>query len=134
MNINDVYSGNYLKAEHIPPGKSVRVTISDVTVEEFDGNDKVERKIVLSFQGKDKRFVVNKTNAAIIAENLGTTEADEWIGQSIQLGTKKVEYAGKLVPAIRVIIEEKTAPAPAPKPKATPSPTDNEIPIEDTPF
>lgn len=114
MNINEVYSGNYLKAEHIPQGKAVRVTIATVSVEEFDSNDKVERKIVLGFQGKDKKFVVNKTNAAIIAENIGSTNSDDWIGQSIQLVNRKVEYAGKLVPAIRVLIEEKASPAPAP--------------------
>lgn len=106
MNLNDVFSGNFLKAEDLQ-GKTVRVTISKVEIKEFDDG----KKIIIGFQGKDKCLVVNKTNASIIAENTGSRETDDWIGQTMQLTVKKVEFQGKLVPAIRVVLVDQSAPA-----------------------
>lgn len=134
MKVGQVYSGNYLKAEDLQ-GKTVRVTINHVAVEEFENNNKVERKIVLGFQGKDKMFILNKTNAAIITENLGTDESDSWMGQTIALAVKKVEYAGKLVPAIRVVLNENPPAAPAKKAPASPptAPIETEEQFDDDP-
>jgi len=112
--LNEIFSGNYLKADDLQ-GRTVRVTISKAEVKDFDDGNKV----VLHFQGKDKLLVANKTNCSIIAENVGTDNTDEWAGQTISLFTKKVEFQGKLVPAIRVVLEEKK-PAPA---AAAPKPT-----------
>lgn len=112
MNINDVFSGNYLKADDLK-GASPTVTIREVEIREFDDG----KKILIHFQGKDKCLVCNKTNASILAENLGSTDTDDWVGKRVQLVVKKVEFQGKLVPAIRVVLTE-TAPASAPKPKA----------------
>lgn len=109
MKIDEVFSGNFLKAEDLQ-GKTVRVTISKVEVKEFDDGN----KIVIAFQGKDKQLVCNKTNSSIIAENLGSRETDDWVGQTISLTVKKVEFQGKLVPAIRVVLADQAAPTPAP--------------------
>lgn len=127
MKLNEVFSGNFLKADDLQ-GRTVRVTIAKVEVKEFDDGN----KIVIHFQGKDKCLVVNKTNANIIAENTGSTETDDWVGQTISLCTKKVEFQGKLVPAIRVVLEDK--PAPAPAPKAAARTTEAEPEETDTPF
>lgn len=113
MRIDEVFSGNFLKADDLQ-GKTVRVTISKVEIKEFDDGN----KIVISFQGKDKTLVCNKTNSSIIAENLGSRETDDWVGQTILLTVKKVEFQGKLVPAIRVVLADNPAPV---KPKATPA-------------
>lgn len=110
MKLNEIFSGNYLKADDLQ-GRTARVTISKVEVKEFDDGN----KLVIHFHNKDKCLVVNKTNASIIAENTGSSDTDDWIGRTIQLTVKKVEFSGKLVPAIRVVIEE--APA-KPKPAA----------------
>jgi len=114
MKLNEIFSGNFLKADDLQ-GRTVRVTISKVEVKEFDDGN----KIVLHFQGKDKCLVVNKTNASIIAENTGSTDTDDWQGRTIQLTVKKVEFQGKLVPAIRVVIEDTPSAAPQ-KPVAPP--------------
>lgn len=103
--LSKVFSGNYLKAEDLQ-GKTVRVTIEEVEVKEFDDG----KKIILKFKDRDKQLVANKTNCAIIAEVLGDDDTDNWIGGEIALYTKKVEFQGGLVPAIRVKLEEK-APA-----------------------
>ena len=122
MNINQVFSGNFLKADDLQ-GRTVPVTISKVELKEFeDGN-----KLVISFQGKDKSLVCNKTNASILAEVCGSPDTDNWIGRTVKLCVKKVEYAGKLVPAIRVVLEDAalakpvSRPAPAPAPVADPA-------------
>jgi len=120
MKLDDVFSGNFLKAEELQ-GRTVRVTIEAAEVKEFDDGN----KIVLKFRGKDKQLVANKTNANIIAENVGSRDTDDWAGQTIQLTVKKVEFQGKLVPAIRVVLEEK-APAAKAAPKAKAPPVEEE--------
>lgn len=130
MNINRVFSGNYLKADDLQ-GRTVRVTIATVEVKDFDDG----KKIILTFQGKDKSLVCNKTNASIIAENVGSADTDDWVGQAVQLCIKKVEFQGNLVPAIRVVLEEK----PTPQPSAAPRPTSAAQPVtvvdpDDCPF
>jgi len=103
--INDIYTGDYLKAADIL-GKRVPVRISTYSVKEFEQNGKTDRKLVLGFDGKSKQLVVNKTNAAIITSNLGTDDYTKWPGKSIVLVTRKVESRGQIVDAIRVSLEE----------------------------
>jgi hypothetical protein len=110
MNINEVYSGSYLKADDLQ-GKRVTVRINHVSVKEFEGDKGMDKKIILGFEGKDKCLVCNKTNAAIIAEVLGSQNTDDWIGGTIKLEVRKVEFSGRLVPAIRVVLEDRNAPA-----------------------
>ncbi len=99
--LSEVFSGGLLKAEDIL-GKSVPVIISAAEIKQFDDG----KKIILSFEGKDKQLVCNKTNASIIEEVLGSNDTDDWIGKKITLITRKVEFKGDLVPAIRVKLEE----------------------------
>ena len=118
MNINEVYSGSYLKADDLQ-GRRVTVKINHVSIKEFEGDKGMDRKIVLGFEGKDKCLVCNKTNSAIVAENVGSPDTDDWIGAEITLEPRRVEFQGKLVPAIRVVLKEQAvaaAPAPAPRP------------------
>lgn len=121
MKLNEIFSGSFLKADDLQ-GKTVRVTISKVEIKDFDDGN----KIVLHFHGKDKCLVVNKTNASIIAENTGSSDTDDWQGRTIQLCTKKVEFQGKLVPAIRVVLEDAPVAAPEPKPKSSTQPSEEE--------
>lgn len=100
--LNEVFTGGFLKAEDLN-GKTVKVTIESVEVKDFDDG----KKILLHFKGKDKALVANKTNCAIIQEVLGSDDTDDWEGRQITLMTKKVEFQGKLVPAIRVKLEER---------------------------
>lgn len=108
--LNEIFSGDYLKAEDLQ-NRNVRVRIERVTVKDFDDG----KKLILHFEGKDKCLVCNKTNASIIEEVLGSNDTDDWEGKPITLITKKVEFQGKLVPAIRVLLEERTKPEPPPQ-------------------
>lgn len=95
--LNDVFGGNFLKAEDLG-GRAVAVTIEEVEVKDFDDG----KKLILSFAGKDKKLVCNRTNASIIEEVTGCSDTDDWVGKKVVLVVKKVEFQGKLVPAIRV--------------------------------
>src|SRR4051812_48281540 len=95
--LNEVFQGSLLKAEDLK-GKAVKCIIESAEMKQFeDGN-----KIILKFKGKDKGFVANKTNCSLISEVLGSDDTDDWVDGEITLFTKKVEFQGKLVPAIRV--------------------------------
>ncbi len=102
MNIHKApgLDSKYLKADDIPDGRKVTVTIERVTVEKVGGDD---QRPVVYFAGKQKGLVLNKTNANMIVEICGNDgETENWTGQRISLYSTKVDYAGKRVPAIRV--------------------------------
>lgn len=97
-------------------GHEVRASISGIEVIEFNSDSGgKERKLAVSFTGKEKKLVLNKTNTGRIADAYGT-DSDGWMGQTIILYEEKVEFNGALVPAIRVRV---------PKPEAM----DDEIPF-----
>lgn len=99
MNINDFYSSSsdYLKAEHLPPGREVQATIERFEEIELDN----KKKICLRFRGKEKGLVLNKTNAMSIAHVYGP-DCHDWTNRDIIMFSTKVDYAGQMVDAIRV--------------------------------
>jgi hypothetical protein len=101
MDIDSIFSsgGTWLKAEDLLDSDDVDLTIEGVEIKKFDDG---KAKPILSFEGADKRLVVNKTNALMIAEVCGSRDTDQWIGKPITLFTTKVEYGGKLMDGIRV--------------------------------
>jgi hypothetical protein len=96
MDISTVFGGDSLKAADLQ-GNEPTVVISHVQAKEFDDGN----KLVVSFEGKKKSLVCNKTNANRIAFMYGT-ETNGWIGKKITLYEEMVDFQGKLTPAIRV--------------------------------
>ncbi len=96
-NISEFYSGEFLKCEDLK-NQDAQVTIDKVEERDFE-NDRP--KLVLSFRGKDKLLVLNKTNAKNIARFLGNATED-WPGNDIVLHPTKVDFKGDYVDAIRV--------------------------------
>jgi hypothetical protein len=95
--VSEEYGGSFLKAADLQ-GRTVPCVIDRVTKEEFrDG----ELKWVVSFKGKDKRLVLNKTNADLIALQHGD-EMDQWAGRTIKLYPTKTQMAGQTMDCIRV--------------------------------
>lgn len=104
INIDQYYQSatNALKAGDLPPGKQVRVTISEITEIMFRGDDgKDQPKIKVSFVGKDKGLILNKTNAMSIGHVHGP-DTDAWTGKEIFLYSTKVDFGGNMVDAIRI--------------------------------
>jgi len=120
MQISDIYQsgGDYLKAEDLQ-GRRVAVTIEKWTTKEFEEKDGFKhQKIILSFRGKDKQFVVNKTNAVCIADILGD-DPDSWIGGQITLYTARVMFGDKVVDGLRVVLPEGSITGDSPPPPLT---------------
>lgn len=97
MNIDSAFPSKYLKASDLGAARPI-VTIASVAMEEV-GDDKLP---VLKMVGKDKAFVLNRTNASMIAEIAGTNETEQWRGVRIQLYATKTDFGGKRVDCVRV--------------------------------
>ena len=111
MEISSVFGGDTLKAADLQGTEPV-VVIASVEMKKFDNGN----KLVLSFVGKKKTLVVNKTNASRIAYAHGTN-TDGWVGKEIQLYTDFVDFQGKLTEAIRVRPAPKRTPVQTPEPR-----------------
>lgn len=121
-NITEVFGGGFLKAEDLQ-GKNARVTIERVEIKDFEDGP----KLIVHFVGKKKALVCNRTNSRIIAEVTGQPDTDDWAGQSVWLRVAKVEFSGRLVPAIRVSLEDLGSAKAAPtRPAQAPLPTSAE--------
>lgn len=107
MNINGAFPSSYLKAADLQ-GRRVIVAIDKVVMEDIGG----EHKPVVKFQGKDRGIVLNKTNAAMIAEIAGSDETDDWKGVKVTLYPTKTDFQGKRVDCIRVDYVENGAKRP----------------------
>lgn len=95
-------ASNALKASDLPPGKQARVIIAGCEEVVFKGDDgKEQQKIRLSFQGKEKGLILNKTNAMTISHVYGA-DTDGWINKEIFLFSTKVDFGGQMVDAIRI--------------------------------
>jgi hypothetical protein len=129
MRISDQFPSDYLRAADLN-NKEVTYTMRSVAIEQI-GADK-EDKPVLYFEGQEKGIILNKTNAAAIAQIYGD-DTDDWAGEAITLFSAIVSFQGQNVPAIRVKApsRKKTAKSGAPAaPKASAPPeVDDEIPF-----
>jgi hypothetical protein len=96
MELSTVFSGETLKAADLQ-GHEPTVVIATVEMKKFDNGN----KLVISFEGKKKTLVCNKTNANRIAFAYGTN-TDGWIGKEITLYTDLVDFQGSTVEAIRI--------------------------------
>lgn len=129
MKLSEAFPSNFLKADDLQ-GKSVTVTIQDVTLEDIGKGHDMQSKLVLTFKGKDKKFVCNKTNSKTIAKLYGD-DTDDWAGNPIIIEPREVEFQGDMVWAIRVSLKKPagTASKAAPEPEPENSPEDEEIPF-----
>ena len=129
--LSEVFDSKYLKADDLN-GRNVTVTIQSASIEEFENKQRgsKDRKIILSFYGKDKKLVVNKTNAKTIGKLYGD-DTDLWVGCAITIGPKEVEYQGEMMWAIRVSLNkplmQKTPTQPAPAPAKNQQVTDDQL-------
>ena len=118
MKINELFqSKKSLKAADLRDeqgkAKAVRVTIDNVTTQEFEDNGVKVVKPIIHFAGKEKTLVCNRTNALRIIEAVGSDESDTWIGWSITLYPTMVDGPKGRVDAIRVDDRPGASKAPA---------------------
>jgi hypothetical protein len=83
MDFDKLFPGRFLKAADLN-GKDVTLTISAVVVDELVGDKGTEMKGLLSFAGKKKQLVLNKTNGLCLKQMFGR-ETDAWVGKRVTI-------------------------------------------------
>jgi hypothetical protein len=130
MKASSAFPSPFLKADDLQ-GKDVTVTIDGVAMEEIGQGAQKSVKPVLSFVGKEKGLVCNKTNWNTIIKLHGD-ETDNWQGKRIILSPREVEYQGEMVLSIRVSLKAPSAAPTSTRQKADAIPGDPEE--EEVPF
>lgn len=100
MKASNLYKSRFLNAEDLG-NRTVEVEIVEAQEEEIGDKS----ALVLYFKGKEKQLVLNKTNALALIELLGD-DTDNWPGKTIKLKTEGVQFQGKRVRAVRVVMPE----------------------------
>lgn len=101
MKISQVFPTKYVAAADLN-GKDVTLTIKGVRLEEMvTHKDEKVKKPVVWFEKASKGFVLNVTNAKVIAALHGD-ETDDWTGKRITIYATKVRAFGQMQDAIRV--------------------------------
>lgn len=97
-----LFPSKYVKAADLR-GKSVPVVIERIKPREklMMAGGKSDMKPVIYLRGKEKGWILNKTNARAIAKVYGP-ELTEWIGKTVVVMATQVEAHGEMVDAIRV--------------------------------
>ena len=94
--MNAAFKGSFLKAADIPA--PTQFTIKDTSMEPI--GEKMEVKPIVEFTTGDK-LVLNKTNRGAISLVTKSEDPGEWNGKTITLISKKVEFKGEYVDAVR---------------------------------
>lgn len=100
MKLDQMFPSAYIKASDIGDKKPV-VVIESIKMQVLGQGEEQETKPVLSFVGKEKQMVLNKTNANTIAGMYGTDTKD-WINKKVRIVVAEVAYKGKMGPALRI--------------------------------
>ena len=111
MKMSEAFPSAYLKSTDIGDNPVTHI-MDKVTMEEV-GQER-EKLPVLHFQTTDKSLVLNKTNANAITALYGD-DTMGWNGRSIELFVIQTEFAGKVVPGIRVRAAKAQGTSPLPK-------------------
>jgi hypothetical protein len=118
--IDQLFPSPYLAASDLA-GEVHCVTIDRVTIAEI--GPRKDRKPILHVREFGKPIVLNRTNGRAIAEVVGSPDTDHWLGRQILIFPTDVEFAGRVVPAIRVKQQAPLPQAPVPQPPILAPPT-----------
>ena len=88
------YEGTFLDALDLPEGAEVQVTIEAIVEPgaEKDSAGKLIKSAIISFVGKRKRLILNKTNWKNLKAMFGPKSID-WVGQQIKLQRRYLDAA-----------------------------------------
>jgi hypothetical protein len=105
----------HLRAADFPLDVKWKLNIADVTMELLEGMDPGEtarNRLIISFAAREKGLILNTTNQKFLEGRLGE-QPNAWIGAEIVLHRTTCLYAGKVVPAFRIIEARSVQPAAA---------------------
>lgn len=99
MKLEDLFPGSF-SAEHFIDGPA-RLTISRIEPIVFDEDGESKQKGKMSFEEVSNYWVFGKEAAGELAEQISSSETDDWIGHEIELRQDRTRFKGKLVPCVR---------------------------------
>jgi hypothetical protein len=101
MKRDDLFPSKYLKASDLG-GKPIVVEIATTGVEDLkDISGKTNSKLVVTFKGRKKSLVMNRTNYDAVADLHGE-ETNNWPGKLVELYPTKTSMGGKTMDCIRI--------------------------------
>lgn len=96
-----MYPGRFLRSADLD-GKVITVTIADINAEELEADkNKKKREYIITFVGKKKAFVLNKTNGFLLFKLFGKNP-NEWRGKRVTIYPTKCRFGPDMVDCIRV--------------------------------
>ena len=106
MKMSLMFPSDFVKADDLD-GRDVTKTIKSVTMDELTmSGGKKKTSPVIRFSDAEKKLVINKTNAKIIAGMYGN-ETDNWVGKKITMFPTETTFGAETVPCIRIRKEVK---------------------------
>jgi hypothetical protein len=110
-----ITTGKFLKREELTEAGSTHTVVSVEQQELSLGDGNTESKWVLALSDL-KPLILNATNIRRAVGAFGSSETDDWIGQSIvAYDDPEIEFGGKIVGGVRL----RAVPKPRPKPVKT---------------
>ncbi len=84
--VDELFPSKWLKAEDLK-GRTARVHVEKVQIEKIRNprTNQEEQRIIVSFHGKEKKLILNKTQAFALASATGEREIMRWPGHEITL-------------------------------------------------
>jgi hypothetical protein len=112
MNIEQLYPKKWLSAADLA-GRCVTVTISAVSLEQVRNprTNREEPKLAVAFEGKQKRLLLNKTQAYALAA-IGSKETDGWAGMQVTLSPAVAPNGAQTIAIGPALAREKDAGSP----------------------
>ena len=110
--VSEVYASPWLRADDLG-GKTIKVKIARAgadMVPQSDGDK--QPRIIVDFEGKKKRLILNRTQGAALA-NIAGDDTDHWAGAEVYLSPQPTNN-GKLTIGIMPVPSEDGAAAEAP--------------------
>jgi hypothetical protein len=102
VNYKAMFKGRFIAAVEIPDGREVTMTIRAVEIVPIeDERGEIRQRPVVSLAGTDRGWVLNRTNAELVAAMFGA-ETDDWAGKRVTLRSEVVQFGRERVPGIRV--------------------------------
>ena len=115
--IDDIFPDKWLKASHLIAAdgrrRIITVTVRGAGVEQLHNpkTNQKEPRLIVEFEGKNKRLILNKTQAQGIAQIAGTKDYTKWRGARLAI---QAGIAPNKMDTILIL---------APTPTPTPAPT-----------
>src|SRR5262245_21852078 len=100
MKREDLFPSAYFNGTNVPKSKLLKILKAELESIKTPQGEGVS-KLCLTFDGEQKKLLLNATNFDAIAAEFGE-ETDGWAGGEIEIYADKSRMGGKVVPCVRV--------------------------------